>query len=64
MRGTSFATPVVAGLLAGSLTEPEPAAARDAVAALAAQAVDLGREGADTTYGRGLVGAALRPAWE
>ncbi|HEY7753613.1 MAG TPA: S8 family serine peptidase [Steroidobacteraceae bacterium] len=64
MRGTSFATPVVAGLLAGSLTEPEPGAARAALAALAAQAVDLGREGADTTYGRGLVGAALRPAWE
>jgi hypothetical protein len=32
--------------------------------ALAAGAADLGREGIDTTYGRGLVGASLKPGWE
>ncbi len=64
VRGTSFATPFVAGLLAGSLADPDPARARQALEDLSATAVDLGREGADTTYGRGLVGASLRPARE
>lgn len=58
-RGTSFATPVVAGLLAGSLLQPDPAQAQAAMADLGARAVDLGRKGVDTTYGRGLVGADL-----
>lgn len=58
-RGTSFATPVVAGLLAGSLPQPDPATAQAALADLGARAVDLGRKGTDTTYGRGLVGADL-----
>ena len=45
VRGTSFAAPLVAGRLvrAGSL------------AALAAEARDLGPRGPDKTYGRGLV---------
>jgi subtilisin family serine protease len=58
-RGTSFATPVVAGLLAGSLLQPDAAKAQAAMADLGARAVDLGRKGTDTTYGRGLVGADL-----
>lgn len=58
-RGTSFATPIVAGLLAGSLPQPDPAQAQAALADLGARAVDLGRKGTDTTYGRGLVGADL-----
>ncbi|MGE0031451.1 MAG: S8 family serine peptidase [Steroidobacteraceae bacterium] len=58
-RGTSFATPFVAGLLAGSLLQPDPAKAEAAIADLGARAVDLGRKGIDTTYGRGLVGADL-----
>lgn len=56
-RGTSFATPIVAGLLAGLLPQPDPALAQAAMADLGARAVDLGRKGVDTTYGRGLVGA-------
>jgi subtilisin family serine protease len=59
VRGTSFATPVVAGLLARSLQAPDTAAAQGAVAALAAGAIDLGRKGFDTTYGHGLVGRGL-----
>ena len=58
-RGTSFATPIVAGLLAGLLPQPDPAQAQAAMADLGARAVDLGRKGVDTTYGRGLVGADL-----
>ena len=64
VRGTSFATPIVAGLLAGALPEPDPAQARRAFEQLTSTAVDLGREGPDTTYGRGLVGGSLRPAGE
>jgi hypothetical protein len=32
--------------------------------ALAVGAADLGREGVDTTYGRGLVGEPLKPGWQ
>jgi len=60
VRGTSFATPIVAGLLANSLPEPDPEQARTALAQLMAVAVDLGPKGVDTTYGNGLVGASLR----
>ncbi|MGH8251964.1 MAG: S8 family serine peptidase [Steroidobacteraceae bacterium] len=56
VRGTSFATPIVAGLLAASLVEPDKTRAAAAMAALEAKARDLGREGVDTTYGKGLVG--------
>ncbi len=61
IRGTSFATPIVAGLLARSLQSPDPAQARLALAALEATAIDLGNNGTDPTYGKGLVGADLRP---
>ena len=61
IRGTSFATPIVAGLLARSLNSPEPAAAQAAVDALAATAIDLGNNGVDPSYGKGLVGAGLNP---
>ncbi|HXV40812.1 MAG TPA: S8 family serine peptidase [Steroidobacteraceae bacterium] len=64
VRGTSFATPIVTGLLAGALSEPDPTRARQALEDLAATAVDLGRAGLDTTYGRGLVGGSFRPAAE
>lgn len=60
VRGTSFAAPIVAGLLAGSLASPDPARARAALEKLTATAVDLGPKGIDTTYGKGLVGASLR----
>jgi len=56
VRGTSFAAPTVAALLAQTLRTPDPAAAAAAVESLAAQAIDLGAPGKDLTYGYGLVG--------
>ncbi|MCA0909978.1 S8 family serine peptidase [Qipengyuania gaetbuli] len=50
LRGTSFATPLVAARLARALAQ-----GRNWRAALDAEAVDLGRKGHDDTYGRGLV---------
>ena len=61
VRGTSFAAPIVAGLLAEALHEPDPAAAARAVSELAARAIDLGAPGPDPVYGFGLVGGDLRP---
>jgi hypothetical protein len=61
IRGTSFATPIVAGLLARALKAPDPAGARAAVDALAALAIDIGNNGTDPSYGKGLVGADLHP---
>jgi subtilisin family serine protease len=60
VRGTSFAAPIVAGLLALNLPAPDKAAADRAVMALAQEAVDLGPPGSDPVYGFGLVGEALR----
>jgi hypothetical protein len=57
VRGTSFAAPTVAALLADSLSSPSQDAARAAIEALAKQAIDLGAPGKDLTYGFGLVGA-------
>jgi subtilisin family serine protease len=62
VRGTSFAAPLVAGLLAALVEQPDPVAARAAIAALAALAIDLGDEGRDEVYGEGLVGESLRVA--
>ncbi len=61
VRGTSFAAPIVAGLLARSLGAPDPAAAARVLEDLERQAVDLGAPGVDPVYGYGLVGAALAP---
>lgn len=63
-RGTSFAAPLVAGLLAESLREPDPAAAAAALARLAEIAHDLGAPGRDPVYGLGLVGERMRIAPE
>jgi subtilisin family serine protease len=60
VRGTSFAAPIVAGLLATSLHEPNRDAAAKAIETLASQAVDLGSRGVDKTYGSGLVGDFVR----
>lgn len=60
VRGTSFAAPLIAGLLAMELQQPDKVSADAAIATLAAQAVDLGARGRDRTYGNGLVGEALR----
>jgi subtilisin family serine protease len=63
VRGTSFAAPLVAGLLAARLkTDPSPdpvTAAQAAVAALAQAAIHLGSSGRNTVFGYGLVGADL-----
>lgn len=55
-RGTSFAAPVVAGLLAARLPTPDREAAQAALSVLAHQAVDAGAPGRDPVYGHGLVG--------
>ena len=57
VRGTSFAAPIVAALLAQKLSTPDLSSADAAVQALALQAIDLGPPGRDLTYGFGLVGA-------
>jgi subtilisin family serine protease len=59
-RGTSFAAPLVAGLLAASMRGPDVAAAGVAVTALSRQASDVGAPGRDPVYGHGLVARDLR----
>jgi subtilisin family serine protease len=60
VRGTSFAAPIVAGLLAVEMHNPDAAQVAAALQALERQAVDLGPAGRDLTYGFGLVGAEFR----
>ena len=60
VRGTSFAAPIVAGLLAIELRAPDPSAAREAIAALARVAQHSGSESPDPVYGYGVVGEELR----
>jgi subtilisin family serine protease len=57
VRGTSFAAPIVAALLAQRLSQPDATLATAALQALAQGAVDLGPPGKDLTYGYGLLGA-------
>jgi subtilisin family serine protease len=57
IRGTSFAAPIVAALLAQSVATPELSSSNAAIEALAQSAIDLGPKGRDLTYGFGLVGA-------
>jgi subtilisin family serine protease len=60
VRGTSFAAPIVAGLLAQSVTAPDANVSGAAIDSLVREAIDLGTTGRDLTYGFGLVGAAYR----
>ena len=60
VRGTSFAAPIVAALLAKDIASPNAADAAAAIDALAKTAIDLGPPGRDLTYGFGLVGADFR----
>ena len=57
IRGTSFAAPIVAALLAQTLSTPDSSAGNAALESLAQSAIDLGPPGRDLTYGFGLVGA-------
>ncbi|MET0661375.1 MAG: S8 family serine peptidase [Steroidobacteraceae bacterium] len=59
VRGTSFAAPIVTALIASSDRGVRPGAPADIVKRLAAQARDLGKPGFDTTYGFGLLAAAV-----
>lgn len=61
VRGTSFAAPIVAGLLSLQMATPDTAAAQRAVQALIQAAIDLGARGPDKVYGNGLVGDDVRP---
>ena len=58
-RGTSFAAPWVAGLLAADLPAPDVASATAALQRLIASARDLGAPGRDPVYGHGLVAEDL-----
>ncbi len=57
VRGTSFASPIVAGLLALELSRGQ--STHDAEATLVETAEDLGRRGRDRVYGYGAVGAGF-----
>lgn len=59
-RGTSFAAPIVAGLLAEELLQPDTQAAAAALLRLARSATDLGDAGRDQVFGHGLVGETAR----
>jgi subtilisin family serine protease len=60
VRGTSFAAPIVAALLARTLMAPDRGDSGAAVDSLSRSAIDLGPPGRDLTYGFGLVGADYR----
>jgi minor extracellular protease Epr len=55
VRGTSYAVPLVAGLVQRARGNP---------AALASSAVDLGKKGPDPLYGKGLVCGECRTVWQ
>jgi hypothetical protein len=59
VRGTSYAAPIVAGLLASLVATPDSVAATSAIDALATRAKQVSGSAGDAV-GRGLVGDALR----
>ena len=61
VRGTSFAAPLVACLLATQLQRPDKDAATRAIEDLTHRAIALGSHAPDRAYGYGLVGADLGP---
>ncbi|HEU4373053.1 MAG TPA: S8 family serine peptidase, partial [Telluria sp.] len=60
VRGTSFAAPLVAAMLSGSLAQPDKVKAPAAVAALAKLAARDDRATVSNATGYGIVGAAFR----
>ena len=62
VRGSSFAAPLVAGLLSQQLQRPSRSGAEAALGKVAAMAVDAGARGPDPIYGRGVVATDRRIA--
>lgn len=62
VRGTSYAAPIVAGLLALSASSPSSANAERAISALRSQARDVGSRGRDDVYGYGLINSPAHAA--
>jgi subtilisin family serine protease len=60
VRGTSYAAPTVAALLAAAVSAPDRQAALEAILQLKQSAIHLGAPGKDLTYGFGLVGEKNR----
>lgn len=60
VRGTSFAAPIVASLLAAEIDAPDAARARDAIARLAARAQRKDAATVSNELGYGIVGAQFR----
>jgi len=60
VRGSSFAAPLVAGLLSGRVARPDRAGAEAALAGLARTATDAGAPGRDPIYGAGVVAMERR----
>lgn len=60
VRGTSFASPIVAAMLAGALDQPSPTAARQALAALSKVATGVPAGTVSNETGYGVLGAAYR----
>jgi subtilisin family serine protease len=60
VRGTSYAAPLVAGLIARHLADGSSATPQLVLEKLEAAARDLGRKGRDTRYGYGVVASELR----
>ena len=61
VRGTSFAAPIIATMLAADLDAPDPAGALAALARWRGIANDLGKPGRDDIYGDGELGAGQNP---
>lgn len=60
VRGTSYAAPLVAGLIARAMADRNEASVAAVVQQLAASADDRGSKGRDRRYGYGLVGMEMR----
>jgi hypothetical protein len=60
VRGTSFASPIVAALLAGALEQPSPTAARQALTRLSKAATGVPAGTISNEIGYGVLGAAFR----
>jgi hypothetical protein len=60
VRGTSFAAPLAAGLLAKLIQAPDQKEAERALDVLGRRAMDLGPRGRDARYGRGVVAVEFR----